>query len=294
MKNTKDLTIGAMFGAIYGIILILIRYLFTSSDSLIYYFLPLPLAIFTYWRGYKNGLILTIVLTILSFLICDPIRVLMLIIPNLLIGFIFGLLNKKGKGLLLIITFIVSLLANFLSVYAFEIITGISYLTSTVEEMKFLLDVFPNVDVDLVHNLVMIILPIVLILDAILKTILLYLVFMIICKRLKLDFEKMGLKITFSWLVIILYLIGLIGVIIYFNVDSLRNNSISGICILTIFFIINMYLMFLNAIGVKINLGSKNKKTFLIVLLSTIIFPIGVIFGIMYSIKYNNISISIG
>lgn len=294
MKNTKDLTIGAMFGAIYGIILILIRYLFTSSDSLIYYFLPLPLAIFTYWRGYKNGLILTIVLTILSFLICDPIRVLMLIIPNLLIGFIFGLLNKKGKGLLLIITFIVSLLANFLSVYAFEIITGISYLTSTVEEMKFLLDVFPNIDVNLIHNLIMIILPIVLILDAILKTILLYLVFMIICKRLKLDFEKMGLKITFSWLVIILYLISLIGVIIYFNVDSLRNNSIFGICILTIFFIINMYLMFLNAIGVKINLGSKNKKTFLIVLLSTIIFPIGVIFGIMYSIKYNNISISIG
>ena len=69
MKKTNDLTLGAMFGAIYGVLLLLIRYLFPSTDSFIYYLIPLPIAIYTFWRGWRSGLVLLVVLILLGFLI---------------------------------------------------------------------------------------------------------------------------------------------------------------------------------------------------------------------------------
>lgn len=193
MKNNKDLTIGAMFGAIYGILLFLVRYLLPSTDSIIYYFIPLPIAIYTYWRGFKNGFVLFAVISMLSFLITDPFRTLLLLMPNYLLGLIFGLLKGKKIPCTILITFVIATIINFLSIYAFELITGVSYLESTIIEMNFLKDFFSNVNGDFFSKIILISIIIVFTLDALVKTFLLNILLIFMLNRLNI-FNKDNLK----------------------------------------------------------------------------------------------------
>lgn len=294
MKNTKDLTVGAMFGAIYGVLLLLIRYLLPSTDSLIYYFIPLPIAIYTYWKGNKNGLVLLVVLSLLSFLICDPLRAILLLIPNYILGVIFGILKKKNKGLTIITTFILALLINFLSLYAFELLTGISYFNSTLTEMSFMLDLFPNLDDSLFTKVLFIVIPIVLILDSLLKTILLNILFVFMLNRLKIDDANMKFEFIYSYWYGIIYMCIFLLSLLYIGIGLEKLNSIISIVVLSIFFIVSIMMIFLGAIGLKLYLMERNKKPNLLVIFSTIIFPISLIFGIVFSFKYNNKRIILG
>lgn len=290
MKKTNDLTIGAMFGAIYGVILLLVRYLFPSTDSLIYYVLPLPLAIYTYWKGARSGLILFFVSVALGFLICDPYRALMLLAPNFLIGFVFGLLKNKSQLLSIVLTFISSLIANFLSVYAFELISGVPYLEYMFSDMDFIFEMVPQISTDLINNLLIIILPIVLIVDALIKSLFLYLLFMLIAKRLKLELDPLEFKLKFSYWIDLIYVFSFIITMAYLAnglLDTKDMNILLGILILSVYFILSFYLMYLGVIGLRLTLNEKGKKGGIWIVVSIIIFPIAIILGLIYSIMYH-------
>ena len=290
MKKTNDLTIGAMFGAIYGVILLLVRYLFPSTDSLIYYVLPLPLAIYTYWKGARSGLILFFVSVALGFLICDPYRALMLLAPNFLIGFVFGLLKNKSQLLSIVLTFISSLIANFLSVYAFELISGVPYLEYMFSDMDFIFEMVPQISTDLINNLLIIILPIVLIVDALIKSLFLYLLFMLIAKRLKLELAPLEFKLKFSYWIDLIYVFSFIITMAYLAnglLDTKDMNILLGILILSVYFILSFYLMYLGVIGLRLTLNEKGKKGGIWIVVSIIIFPIAIILGLIYSFMYH-------
>ena len=290
MKKTNDLTIGAMFGAIYGVILLLVRYLFPSTDSLIYYVLPLPLAIYTYWKGARSGLILFFVSVALGFLICDPYRALMLLAPNFLIGFVFGLLKNKSQLLSIALTFVSSLIANFLSVYAFELISGVPYLEYMFSDMDFIFEMVPQISTDLINNLLIIILPIVLIVDALIKSLFLYLLFMLIAKRLKLELDPLEFKLKFSYWIDLIYVFSFIITMAYLAnglLDTKDMNILLGILILSVYFILSFYLMYLGVIGLRLTLNEKGKKGGIWIVVSIIIFPIAIILGLIYSIMYH-------
>lgn len=290
MKKTNDLTIGAMFGAIYGVILLLVRYLFPSTDSLIYYVLPLPLAIYTYWKGARSGLILFFVSVALGFLICDPYRALMLLAPNFLIGFVFGLLKNKSQLLSIALTFISSLIANFLSVYAFELISGVPYLEYMFSDMDFIFEIAPSITADMISKLMLIILPIVLIVDALIKSLFLYLLFMLIAKRLKLELAPLEFKLKFSYWIGLIYVFSFIITMAYLAnglLDTKDMNILLGILILSVYFILSFYLMYLGVIGLRLTLNEKGKKGGIWIVVSIIIFPIAIILGLIYSIKYH-------
>jgi hypothetical protein len=294
MKKTNDLTLGAMFGAIYGILLLFIRYLLPSTDSIIYYFIPLPIAIYTYWKGYKNGLILFVVLALLSFLICDPFRAILLLIPNFIVGLCYGILKKKSGSLTLITTFIFSLLVNFLSLYAFELLTGVSYFDSTVMEMSFIFEMFPTIGDSLINKIFYIVIPIVLILDSLIKTILINILFVFIINRLKIANINNKFEITYSWFYSLIYIITLIFTFIYIGIGLESINTIYSIIILSIFFILSILMLFIGIIGLKLYLLEKGKKPNILVIITTLIFPIGIILGLCFSIKYNKKHIIIG
>ncbi len=290
MKKTQDLTIGAMFGAIYGVLLLLVRYLFPSTDSMIYYVLPLPLALYTYWKGSRNGFLLFLVSIALGFLICDPYRALMLLAPNFLIGFIFGLLKNKSQILSIISVFLSSLIANFLSVYAFELISGVPYVEYMFTDMEFVFEIAPSITADMISKLMLIILPIVLIVDALVKAIFLYLLFMIVAKRLKLEFAPLELKLSFSYWVVIVYLFSLVATMLYLAngmIDSKDMNELLGIFILSIYFILTFYMLYLGIIGLKLYSIEVGKKLTVFMIVSIIIFPIGIILGLIFSIYYH-------
>lgn len=291
MKNTKDLTIGAMFGAIYGVLLLFIRYLFPSTDSLIYYFIPLPLAIYTYWKGFKNGLILMAVCIALGFLICDPYRAALLLTPNFVIGYIFGILKNKPTIILLVMTFITSLIANFLSIYAFEVISQVSYLEYMSLDFAFITDI-SNISADFISKLVALILPIVLIIDALMKTIILYLVFIILAKRLKLAINPFVIKITFNYWVSFAYTVVFALTIWYLSSGKFDAGGLwqwIGIVLLSCFFVYSFYLLYLGVLGLNYFYFQRSRYRLVVTLLMVLLMPVGIILGIVFGfMKHNN------
>ena len=94
-KEIKALTYGASIGAIYAILLIILRYS-TPNDSLVSFIIPIPLAIYAYKYSLKDGLIALIAYTILSILITgDLIKSFLVSLPNLTIGLLLAVLIKN-------------------------------------------------------------------------------------------------------------------------------------------------------------------------------------------------------
>ena len=96
-KTIKAITEGGVFTGIYALLAIISRYLLTGTDSLIYYFTPLIIAIYIIRNKTTYSIAVTIASIVLSFLFANPIVTLLVIMPNIVIGFIFGLLEKHSK-----------------------------------------------------------------------------------------------------------------------------------------------------------------------------------------------------
>ena len=128
-NSIKAITEGGIFTAIYALLAIVSRYLLTGTDSLIYYFTPLIMAIYIIRNKLPYSIAVLFASIALSFLFANPILCLMVITPNLIIGFIFGCLEKysKLKFINYIITFGLCFIVSVISIAAFEIINGIDY-----------------------------------------------------------------------------------------------------------------------------------------------------------------------
>lgn len=290
--QVKAITEGGIFAAVYCLLTLLTKYLLTGTDSLIYYIWPLPIAIYSARHKLVYGIATTTATILLSFLFTTPVYVLMLIIPNLLIGFLMGVLESKTKFRFInyIVIFIIALIADFLSIYAYEFITGIGYFDDVVEILTNFSKNLTNIDSNIIKTVVEITSIVTLIIDSLIKEVLLYMLFVIIVKRLNLiPNYKINLKIPLNYhysLTIIYILISssLIILLKYISVNHIILELLI-ILILSILFIISFYLLYQLSMFFRIKLRNLSNGLFIIVIiLEFILLPISIIISLILNL----------
>ena len=289
--KVKDITFGALICAIYAVMLLVGRLSALQFDSLVYYFVPLPIAIYTYLNDEKLGLITLIVSSIVSFLIqISWIDALVLSIPNLIIGYIFGIMIKRmSHKITLLIIFILSLAACFLSFISLKVTMGISFLDYSLKDMSFIQSWFSLEDKSFI-KVVFIIIPIVLILDSFMKTIMIYLTFMFVCRSLRIETSfRLKLIEPKLWLLltsISINILWIISSIIYFKTDLnslFFDFYISAIITINILLVFYLALGYLQIIIPIILAKTKNKIiTCILYFLFIILLPLTYIVALIY------------
>lgn len=297
-ESIKAITESGIFTAIYILLAVITRYLLTGTDSMLYYVWPIPIAIYTVRNKKLYAVMTTCAIILLSFIFANPINVLMLMIPNLLIGLVFGILetNQKNKLFNYLIIFACCLIADFLSVYAFEIITGINYWQDTIDLMA---KIIPNVETEIITNLIKVISVAVLIIDSVIKCIFIYLIFGIIVIRLKLipDYSfKATIKLRYHFSIAVIYLAMTIGVGCLTNIIIDSNNifiEILHILLISAWFLLGCYLIYQCVMFLKIKLSQiKNRYFIIIIILAFILFPLSIIISLgLNIINFNKFKI---
>lgn len=293
-ESIKAITEAGIFTAIYVLLAVVTRYLITGTDSMLYYVWPVPIAIYTVRNKKLYAVMTTCAIILLSFIFANPINVLMLIIPNLLIGLIFGLIevNQKNKLFNYLLIFVCCLIADFLSVYAFEIITGINYWQDTIDLMAKL---FSNIDTTVITNLIKVLSVAVLIIDSVIKCVFIYLIFGVIVIRLKLieDYTfKATIRLKYHFLITIIYLV-LTGLVIYLtNLIIIKQSlliEVMHILVISSWFLLGCYLIYQFVMFLKIKLNKVKNLYFMIIIIgSFLLFPISIIIALVLNlINYN-------
>lgn len=296
-RTIKSITEGGVFAAIYALLAIISRYLLTSTDSLIYYFTPLIIAIYIIRNKTTYSIAVTIASIVLSFLFASPFVALMVIMPNIIIGFIFGLLEKHSKIKLVnyLVTFILCLIVSILSIIAFEKINGIKYFDDVELILHNLTVNFPSINNNLLNTIFRISIFAIILIDAAIKTVLLYLVIAIIIIRLKLVDNysvKVKLPLKFSYIITLVYILILILFVIFFRLYITKESNLLLIIVTvltTILFLFSYYLAYQVVLFVRFKLKTiKNIYIILISLLILILLPISLIIGLILNlINYN-------
>lgn len=296
-SSIKAITEGGIFTAGYALLAIVSRYLLTGADSLIYYFTPLVLAIYVTRNKITYSIAVLAASIALSFLFANPIITLMVIMPNIIIGFVFGCVEKYSKIKILnyALTFIFCIVSSMLAIYAFELINGIGY-WSDISEL--LVNFANNINFDnleLIESIVKIAITLTIIIDSLIKTILLYLIFALIVTRLKLlkDYTlKIKLPLKFNTLYGLVYILIVILFVILINIYTLNLDKLIEIGIVivgTIIFLYSFYLIYQFITFMRFKLKRMKNTIFIIVILfSVILFPIPIIIAVILNlINYN-------
>lgn len=292
-KQIKSITEAGIFVALYCLLAIITRYLITGTDSMLYYIWPLPIAIYSARTKLSYSIAATLASIVLSFLFANPMYVLMLIIPNIFIGFLLGTFEKikTVKIINYLIVFIICLIADFLSVYAYELITGVSYWQDMINPLSKLLNFFIDINQEKIINLVKIISVVVLIIDSVIKTVFLYVLFILIVKRLKLiDNYQVKLKIPlrYHYLMTIIY-IALLMLTSFLAKIFLTNNTwlleIIYILSISVLFILSIYILYQVAFFIRLKIKTNsNIYMIILLLLEFILFPISIIIGLILNL----------
>lgn len=286
------ITEGAIYVAIYGLLSIIGRFLFTGSDSLIYYIYPLPISIYAARYNIVPALIASIASAAICFIYGNPIFVLIVVIPNIVAGLIFGSLYNKInlKILLYLIIYIMLLAADFSSVYSYEILGEVNLIEDTTKIISSILERF-NISIPNLSDIIKLLCIMVIIIDAAVKTFLNILLFKILSSRLKLVEIKDQKKFVpkFNFLVTIGYLIICILTMLsslYLMKSGTIFSEIIYIICGVILFIYSMYLVLQATIyfNIKRNRQGKMGITFLIVIICFILLPISVIFSLILNL----------
>lgn len=298
-ESIRALTEGAIIVALTMLIALAARF-FLAVDSLVYYFLPLPLAIYSARHDLKYSITAFAASLACTFIFVDPMYALLIFLPNLLIGVVFGVLDQKCSSRLInyATVFILCLAADFLSIYAYELITGLDYWADMDPIIEWFAGIFTNMSVHTIKNVFSCLIVVVLILDSLMKVVLLFLIFTLLVTRLKLikDYKpKPTIKIIYSPVlaIIMLSLALLSGLFLglYISSEALVFK-IFFIIIFSLFTIVAIYGIY----QVNIFLRFKFKKAnmfvmVLLVILTMILAPITVIVAFVLNlIRWNFIN----
>lgn len=296
-KTIKAVTEGGIFTAIYALLAIVSRYLLTGTDSLIYYFTPLPMAIYVVRNKTTYSIAVLAASIALSFLFANPIITLMIIMPNIIVGFVLGCLEKFNKIKILnyLIICILCFTVNLISIAAYELINGIDYWEDIVKILNNFFDSNNSNIPPLIKSIVDIATTATILIDSIIKTVMLYLVISIIIMRLKLipDYSikiKLPLKFNFKISLGYIFFFMLFFVITYLY--GLYQSTILEIILsvlLTIIFIYSIYLTYQTICVIQFRFKNIKKGLFIIIIiLSILLLPFSVILGLILNfINYN-------
>ena len=291
-EQIKALTYGAVLGAIYALLVLLMR-AEGGVSCFFNYLIPIPIAIYTNKYKTKNGLIALFTYTLLSFLIIDVYKSLFFCIPNLILGFLIPTLSKKlnpklSYGLLFLCCFIL----EFASYVGYAKLKGLDILA----EMEIFINMmvkYADVSVEKAKKMIYLTYPATYAMIAIVKILFVIIFYRLLSKRLKLsdDYNK-PINLTFNkWIGIsgiIGFIISTIAVYLILIYDSLIF-SILFVLIFTIYIVLMFYNFYQGILFVSMFFKLKNTLIrLLFTLLSMILFPITIIVGIVSNFILEN------
>ena len=288
-KTIKAITEGGIFAAVYAVLAIISRYLLTGTDSMLYYFTPLPMSIYVVRNKPTYSIAVLAASIALSFLFANPLVALMVIMPNIIVGFVLGLLENY------LLIFILCYTVSLISIAAYEIINGIDYWEDIVKLLNTITGYFDYYNESLIKSIVDIATSATILVDSVIKTVMLYLVLSIIIIRLKLipNYSiKIKLPLKFSYKIslgyVFIFIILLIISWFYVSQQTMVFEILMSI-LLTIIFIYSIYLTYQTIFFIQFRFSNMKKGIFiLIIILSIILLPISTILGIILNfINYN-------
>ena len=296
-NSIKAITEGGIFTAIYALLAIISRYLITGTDSMMYYFTPLPIAIYVVRNKLSYSTAVFFASVALSFLFANPLIALMVIMPNIIVGFVLGCMERYSKIKLLnyFSIFFLCLIVNLISIAAYEIITGIKYFEDIANLSNNIASSFGLYNQTLINSIVEIFTIVIIIIDSLIKTILLYLVLSIIILRLKLvkDYTfKIKLPLKFKFTIALGYIFSicmLAGVVMLYSNYLNIFFKLLMIIVITAVFIYSFYLLYQFIFFIKFRFDNLNKVVYiLIAIFSVLLMPIPVIVAVILNlINYN-------
>ncbi len=291
-KEIKNMTRGAAVAAFYIILIALFR--LTSDTDFLFLIFPLPLLIYYRISNFKWCLLTEVVVLVISFFVVGNIYSYVgVVLVNVLASFIFVYaINKINNKLInfviiyatyIFLEFFVLFFTNYF-VFGIDINT---YIEQTIVEFS---TIFSFLDETILRRCVYVALPVSLIIYALLKILINMLLYYLVGIRLnEVKKEEFKFKILYSKVIPFIYIILIVLTFIlsyFFMTDFNLFNSITYGFIISILFILSMYLIIQGSLFLKyIFLDLKQSILTIFILLSIIIFPIGVILGIISNFK---------
>lgn len=190
-KATRKLTEGAMMVAVVGIILFINRQLVNMLEYLIYWILTFPILVYTAKYGIKDGLLPSISMLLLSFMIAAPTTIFYLFIC-IVIGLVYGGgVRKKWKnGTLLVWSGIFTFFSYLITTILFAALFGYNP-QEDIEMVKSFIDLLNiHTSMDLM-KMISIIVLLVAILMSVLQTMCIHMIANILLSRLRLEVRPM-------------------------------------------------------------------------------------------------------
>ena len=293
-KNILSLTTGAIVSAISVILIMLSNFSAIAFDSIFFYFVPLPLAIYAYLYDYKWGSISFVVTIIISFLVqTNPINVLVLTIPALLLGFVFGLLKRRVNNIItLSVSFALSIFSSLISLLSLKYVSNLSFIDYNLDSIAIIFQLFNITDEVLIRRIIVILIPSVLIIDSLMKLAMVYISFMVLIKVLRLDDNlrlSVRLKPSIILSIINTFLLVLAGILIPICINN-GNLFLSILlsAILVILFVLLIYSLFIFVFYLDKVFILNGKRTLSIVvnIVLILILPISVLLGVIFNYIY--------
>lgn len=297
-KNTiKSITLGAIIVAVYAICAILSRYLITGVDSMIYYFMPLPLALYGLIHKPKYCVSVFFASSAIVFLFANPIYALALFVPNIFIGLVTGILvsSSNNKILNLAVIFILCFIADVLTIVAYEKVLQVGYFDDVIVFVTKIFNTADQSTIDYLTRIIKICSVIVLMIDSIVKEVMIYMCLKLISARVKLPFkifdEKNIIPKYSPWLTIF-YLLVIIAQALVLQLSLVNQHIyidiILGICVFIVC-ILSCYYIYQTAFYLQMKLSKKHSSKALVIIvtiLSVILFPISILIAIVLNLTH--------
>lgn len=275
--NVRLLTEGAIISAMICLMFLIAN---LSPDSIFYFIIPIPLAIYSFRYGKMAGFMSLSSTLFVCFLFGNPYYIMIYLLPNLFLGLIIGLLERTNLKQVInyIIVFVLSLAIDILSTKLLKYLVGID-LFSDIELIKSYSDEL--------YAIMKGFIPSIFVLSAIIKTIFVEFFLHIILHRLGLMEKKSisfyyGKEISFAAIMVLLLFFGSF----VFNIYAQSMFSIILVNVfLIILLLIGIYLIMQANIYLSYKIKNRN-YIFLSSIAVFILFPISFIFAIYLNFKY--------
>ncbi len=293
-KEIKNMTRGAVVAALYIILISLYR--LTSDSDFTFLLFPLPLLIYNRIANFKWCVLVELVVLVVSFFIVGDIYSYVgLVVSNVIGCLLFVLLISKCNNkilnficIFLIYTFIEIFSVFYINYFEFKINVD-TYIEQTINEFSSLFNFF---DYETIKRTIYIALPVTFIIYALMKIIINYLLYYLIGIRLSIiNKEEFKFKLIYSFKFVLFYFLFLV----LFFITSYRYvfdyNIVVTIVYGILFFVVftmSIYLIIQGGIYIKYLLPNINEvMAIIIMLLCIILFPIGIVFGLISNIKFS-------
>lgn len=266
-NQTKRITEGAMMVALVGAMLFVNRQFANMIEFLMYWILTFPILIYTAKYGVRYGIVTSVCMLLLSFMISSPTTIFYLFCC-VVVGVVYGegVRRKWKNGTLLTLTGIFTLISYVLTTIVFATIFG--YDPSEDVEMVQTLMQFFNVDLGVVNmnQIVGAVVVITAVVMSVLQTICIHLLSHLLMQRLKI--ETMPMKSLFDihvpryWGIIIIIIW-----ILFLGRNVLKLNQEVSTILLAVFLCAFIFAIGYGVLTCMTWIALHRKKVFMIVVM---------------------------